>query len=401
MSTSFQSAITYLEQFAQPGGFYTLERMRQMMTLLGNPERKLPCIHIGGTAGKGSTAHMIAAILEEAGYRVGLHTSPHLVSVRERFLMNRKMITEFDFVTILETIKPVIVKIHPTYYEIVIAMMFMYFVQKKVDIAVIEVGLGGRLDATNIIPPPLVSVLTNVGLDHMQILGNTTMKIAADKKEIIKENSVAVSAVTQLSIRNMLMSHCKRKNTKLYLYGSDFFLPDIRISLQGQHQKVNAACAIKAVSVCGLSVKEHHIRQALSQISIPGRLASVQNILIDGAHNPMKIRALSNALHDYYPDKKFNTLIAVKKDKNAAAMVRALKPHVRHWYLATVNKTTDWGPNPMIAPDILKEIICSVDSTKPVTLISDTVSFLKTTPDILITGSLYLVGDIYEILGTI
>src|SRR3989338_6871529 len=177
---SFTSAQAYLERHFSSGKTYSLERIRSLLSDLKSPHLAVPTIHVGGTAGKGSTAYLIASIFEHAGYRVGLYTSPHLISITERLMINRKAIAQTSFVKLLESIKPVIPQA-ATYFEILTAIAFVYFAKEKVDVAVIEVGIGGKLDATNVVDP-LVSVITNVGLDHTEILGPTEETIARDKR---------------------------------------------------------------------------------------------------------------------------------------------------------------------------------------------------------------------------
>ncbi len=425
--TTITEAEAYLSRFLSSRWTYTLGRMHQLMRELGNPETKIPFIHVGGTAGKGSTAFIAATILEKGGYKVGLHTSPHLVSITERLMINRTPISEGKFVQLLNDIIPVVEKIIPTYYEITVAMMFKYFFDERVDIAVVEVGLGGRLDGTNVLTPA-VSVINNVGLDHTEILGDTIEKIAADKREIIKAGHPAVSGATQESVRNLIVEKASKVNTPLYLLDRDFRVENIRarifpdlppitfdyisknitlknleLSLFGRHQATNTAVAITAVRYCGLKVSEKAIRRALSDLHYMGRfeITTIRNtrVIIDGAHNPMKMTALSAGLADHFPDKQFPTLLAVKGDKQVTKMVRILAPHVSHWYVTTLMRQTDWGKSVMFKTDELGKAVAEADPGKPMTLIPDFSEFLSNlnSPDpLLITGSLYLVGAVEE-----
>lgn len=417
--TTMEEAESYLSLFYSSKWTYTLDRMRTLMQELGNPQSSLRVIHVGGTAGKGSTCSVAAAILRAAGYRVGLHTSPHLISVTERLNINGQPISEQRFIQILNEIKPIADRIKPTYYEITVAMMFKYFHEEQVDIAIVEVGLGGRLDGTNVLTP-VVSVITNVGLDHTEILGNTVEKIATDKREIIKYGTLVVSGVTQPTVQKLIMEKSSTVHSQLFLLKRDFSIrnlkftdgvsfdyvsPDITIrhlevSLIGRHQAVNAALAITAVLHCGLTVPEDAIRSALTSTRISGRLEIKDGLLIDGAHNPMKMTALARALTDYYPTKTFPVLFAAKSDKNVAQMVRILKSHVSHWYVTHVSRQTDWGKSVMYTTPDLAQIVSGTDPGKPVTVIDDCIKFLNARKNsdvlLLITGSLYLVGAVLE-----
>ncbi|MGL5244865.1 MAG: bifunctional folylpolyglutamate synthase/dihydrofolate synthase, partial [Sarcina sp.] len=195
---NYNEAMNYIENTSRFGMNFGLERVEKILELLGNPHKKIKCIHVGGTNGKGSTTAMISSILKEAGYKVGMYTSPYLEEFEERIQINNKNISKSDLIHTLETVKSVISKVvdlgydNPTQFEIITVMMFYYFAKEKVDFAVIEVGLGGRLDATNVINPILV-VLTSISYDHMNILGNTIEEIAWEKSGIIKENCTVIS----------------------------------------------------------------------------------------------------------------------------------------------------------------------------------------------------------------
>lgn len=415
--SSFSEAEAYLARYFSSRGTYTLERMRELLAELNNPQFAVPVIHVGGTAGKGSTAFLTASILEHAGYRVGLYTSPHLVSITERLMINRRAIAQTAFVNLLESIKPKVPET-ATFFEIITAMAFVYFAKEKVDIAIIEVGIGGKLDATNVVSP-LVSVITNVGLDHTEILGNTIEDIARDKREIIKPRKPVVSGVTG-ETQKLIIEKAAATDSPLFLVGRDFHVRNLRIaspivfdyvsprkttknlklSLLGRHQVVNAALAITAVFQSGLKIFEPAIRKALSSASYPGRMEIVDGILIDGAHNPMKITALARALSDHFSQTKFHTLFAVKGDKDCATMIRLLAPHVAHWHPTTLEAQTDWGKGMMLPIDKLVSIIKKTDPGKPITPVSNISEFLESAPSpLLITGSLYLVGAVEEWLS--
>ncbi len=260
---------------------------------MGNPQSSYPTVHVGGTAGKGSTSTFIAGILQQSGYKVGLHVSPHLEDIREREQVNGNIMTKVRFVTLVKYIKPFIEQTAmmypyglPTYFEAMLALAFEHFRNENVDIAVIEVGLGGRLDGTNVITPK-VAVLTNVGLDHTEILGNTVEKIASDKVGIFKENIDLVSGVTQPSVITIVENQAQKMHCRLDLLDKQIFYIKLRsdggntafdfrfgnliyknlvMPVLGEYQIANAALAIAAVlklNKNGFNISENNIRSAL------------------------------------------------------------------------------------------------------------------------------------------
>lgn len=419
---TFSEAEAYLARYFSSRGTYTLERMRGLLAELNHPELAIPVIHVGGTAGKGSTAYLIASILEHAGYRVGLYTSPHLVSITERLMINRRAIAQTAFVNLLESIKSAIPET-ATFFEIITAMAFSYFAREKLDVAIIEVGIGGKLDATNVVSP-LVSVITNVGLDHTEILGNTIEDIARDKREIIKPSKPVVSGVTQPTVVKLITEKSRQVDAPLFLLARNFSvknlkthipiifdyvspdrtLPKLNLSLLGRHQATNAALAITAARKSGFTVSDDAIRNALSSAAYPGRLERVSlgnsSVLIDGAHNPMKMTALAQALSDHFPKMSFHALFAVKGDKDCAKMIRLLAPYVTHWYPTSLEAQTDWGRGMMLPITSLASIVKKNDPGWPITPVSNMSEFLSNAPSpLLITGSLYLVGAVEEWLS--
>ncbi len=296
---------------------FGLETIDELLFQMGNPQNDYKTILIAGTNGKGSTATMIASMLESAGYKVGLYTSPHLVDVRERIVVNGKKIVRKDFDQIIANIKEKL-KNPLTYFELLTAAAFVYFQCRKVDIAVLEVGLGGRLDATNVCRP-LVSIITNIAFDHMAYLGNSLESITREKAGIIKQNGICLTAAKQKNVLQMLKNICSSREAKLYRLGADIKivkqksssfayqglyrkLSGLTIPLRGEHQLANAALAVAAVELSdknGLKIDNNAIRTGLKKAYLDARLEVLQKeplFLLDGAHNPAGISVLCRAL---------------------------------------------------------------------------------------------------------
>jgi dihydrofolate synthase/folylpolyglutamate synthase len=410
-----------------------LGRMRRLLALLGDPHIGLPVLHIGGTAGKGSTATIAAALLTAAGYTTGLHTKPHLTRVNERIVVSGTPIGDDDLRALIEEAAPAARAVDPSWYEFTVALAFLHFRRVKVDIAVIEVGLGGTWDGTNVVQP-LVAVLTNVGLDHTEILGDTVEEIARDKAGIIKPGCIAITGVTQPSVREIVADRAAVVGALLWRLGHEIVLtnrrdaPDagdrfdvtvqvwprwehhfLHISLLGEHQKTNAALAIAAVHALeahNIVVSDSVIRQALLTIRIPGRLevvAGKPTIVLDGAHNPDKMNALLAALGEYFMFKRLIVVAAFTRRHDFTAMLARLAPVVDHLVLTTFTMYADFGPGHALPPDEIAMQYAAMTprgtwSIEPDPLAAVAAARALAQPDdlICVTGSLYLVGTVRE-----
>lgn len=326
---------------------FGLKTISKLLLRLNNPQNTYKTIMVAGTNGKGSTATMIASILQKAGYRVGLYTSPHLVDVRERIVVNGKMISRADIDRIIAYIKKK--KNNAlTYFEFLTAAAFIYFRQKKVDIAVLEVGLGGRLDATNVCKP-LVSVITNVSLEHTAYLGKTLSSIAYEKGDIVKPRGVCVTAAKQKKVLKVFENICRERKAKLYQIGRDFKiiksnyktfdylglslnLKRLCLGMPEEHQMENAALAITAIGIVakkGLPVNEQAIRDGLRKTKLAARMEVLQKsplFILDGAHNPGGICALRKALKNEYTYHRLILIFACLNDKKYFQMLRTIAP---------------------------------------------------------------------------
>ena len=417
MITSYLEAKNYLEQFIPtPQTTHNdmqLERIEKLCNLLENPQTQYPIVHVGGTSGKGSTATFTAEILKEAGLKVGLHTSPHLELITERMQINNKPITQAEFIKLVNEFTSILGRIEalykliPSYFEILVAMSLIYFARQKVDAAVIEVGLGGMLDATNIIPPSL-AILTNISLDHTNILGKTVYSILKDKMGIIKKGAPAVvSSVTQPKLQKILIGNCRKLNVPLYLLTKDFPLRKEQLALPGEFQHQNFSLAVKA---CELFIKKYFpakiknlplaYKKSARSTFIPGRLEIVQKkplIILDGAHNKAKMTALVTSLKKLYPGQKFITIIAVKQGKPTKTLIRLLQPVTAKFVCTSFTQTTDTGLHTSNHASALALL-----TSKPTVIINQspqaTHYALKVAKElnlpILVTGSLYLVGEV-------
>jgi dihydrofolate synthase/folylpolyglutamate synthase len=352
---SYQETLSYLYGLQKFGIKLGLSNISNLLDLLGNPQERLRSVHIAGTNGKGSTAATIATILQEGGYKVGLYTSPHLINFTERIKINgceidesrvgelteriRSRIRDSKFKTELEKI---------TFFEFTTAMSLLYFSEEGVEIAVMETGMGGRLDATNVVRP-LVSVITNISLDHKEFLGETIGAIAYEKGGIIKDGIPVVTGVEQPEAFEVIENICSSKGASLYRLGRDFSFKekgmdtfsysgiregfdDLRLTLRGWHQFINASIAIAAVELLrekGLTLTRDAVSRGLLNVSWPGRLETVsQNpwIILDGAHNPAGAQALSRVVAKELKFDKLYLILGIMADKEIEGIVSPLAP---------------------------------------------------------------------------
>lgn len=326
---------------------FGLKAVTRLLSRFGHPQNDYPTLLIGGTNGKGSTAAMIASILQQAGYRVGLYTSPHLMDVRERIVINGKNIPSRDFACIISELRDQ-ADMPVTYFEVLTAAAFIYFQRRQVDMAVMEVGLGGRLDATNVCRP-LVSVITNIGLEHTAYLGKTLTAIAGEKAGIIKTSGVCLTGATQKNVLRVFADCCRKKKSALYRLGKDIRiriredgladyrgmgrqLDHLELALKGRHQGANAALAVAAVEIIsgkGFPVDNQAIYNGLKKTRWEARmeiLTSRPLFVLDGAHNPSGINALIRALKQDFPRRRLVLIFAALSDKNYRTMLKKILP---------------------------------------------------------------------------
>jgi dihydrofolate synthase/folylpolyglutamate synthase len=329
---------------------FELGRMRALMDFLGNPQEAYPIIHVAGTKGKGSTSAMMAAVLTTAGYRTGLYTSPHLQDYTERIQIDGQPIAHSRLVELVEEIKPAVAKIPAlTTFEITTALGLLHFARQNVNAAVIEVGLGGRLDATNVVLPR-VAVITALSYDHMAVLGNTLTLIAGEKAGIIKPGIPVVSSPQPEEALVVLEKVSAERNAPLTLVGRDVtFRPlehsldgqdfviggpksvILRIPLLGAHQMANAATAYAALRASGLNLSEESIQKGFANVRWPCRFDIVRReppVVLDSAHNIDSARRLRETLDDYFPGRPVVWVFSILEDKDAQGMLVELKPRI-------------------------------------------------------------------------
>jgi dihydrofolate synthase / folylpolyglutamate synthase len=330
---------------------FNLDRMFALMEEVGNPQAQYPILHVAGTKGKGSVSALCASGLKAAGYKVGLYTSPHLQDYVERIQVDGEPISHELMIELVEEVKPAVAKIPKlTTFEITTAIAFLAFARQNVNAAVIEVGLGGRLDATNIVTPK-VSVITSLSYDHMAVLGNTLASIAGEKAGIIKPGVAVVSSPQKDEALEVLERIAKEKGCPFVLVGSDVKFERtessldgqeaavsgqqsvirLRIPLLGEHQVQNAAIAYAALKTSGIEISEDAIQKGFSQVKWPARFEILQReppVIIDSAHNRDSALRLRQTLDDYYPDKPVILIFCALEDKDILGMLEELKPRL-------------------------------------------------------------------------
>jgi len=383
-----------------------LDRIKKLLAALGEPQTRFPSIIIGGTAGKGSTSTMIASILTESGLKVGLYTSPHLSKLNERFKIDNKDISDKELIDLVNAIREFVTC--ESYFEILTSIAFLWFAKKKIDVAVLEVGMGGRWDATNVVNNK-IAVLTNVGLDHTEFLGKSVNSQAWEKVAILKKEGTMVTGVTQSSVIKIVKNYAKAKSAKVIFFR---ILKKFNLKLLGLHQQANANLAAAAVKAFDPKIPAKAIRAGLLKAFIPGRLEVIKNIILDGAHNPIKMKALVASLKQLYPNgpkarqprvgKKFITIFSAKKDKDIAKMLKILLPVTKKLIITKFTLSTDAGSFMAADPKLIASITRRLTSGKKIIVVPDPRQALKTAMKqfnnnnnfILVTGSLYLVGEI-------
>lgn len=383
---NYEESRAYLDQVSKGGSVLGLDNMRELLKRLGNPQDSLKFIHISGTNGKGSVLAYLSTVLTEAGYRTGRYISPTLFSYREKIQVDEKIIGRENLARLTTMVRDAAKDMqncnagNPTIFEVETALAFLYFVEKNCDIVVLETGLGGTLDATNVIKTPVMEVITSVSMDHMEFLGNTLAEITSQKAGIIKPHTGVVSAAQKPESIEVIREVCEKQECMLqvvdveqisnisYGYESQSFSykgwENIKISLMGSYQIKNAALALEAVDVLkklGYELSDRAVYRGMERAVWRGRFTIISKdpvIIMDGAHNPAAAEELVRSLKLYYPGKRFYYIFGMFRDKDYHKVIELTSPLAEH--IITV-ETPD---NPRALPAVeLEKAVAKVNSS--------------------------------------
>ena len=418
---NYQEALAYISGVAFFGSKPGLERIRELLEKLGNPQKGMKFIHIAGTNGKGSCAAMTASVLKAAGYKTGLYTSPYLYRFNERMQINGKQIDDEVLSEIVTRVKPAAEAMadHPTEFELMTAAALLWYAQEACDAVVLEVGLGGRFDATNIIDAPECAVIMNIGLDHTAVLGDTVEQIAFEKAGIIKKGCPVVLFQQSDSVTDVVRRRCEEEGSALHipdfsqihsefdsLYGQSFTYKGeaYALPLLGSHQLKNAAAVLEVVGVLrerGWKLEQTDVEHGLYAVSWPGRFELLSDeplFVVDGGHNPQCAQTVAENLLRYFPDKRRILLLGILKDKDVGGLTDILDP-VADEYICITPGSFRALPAEELAEHLKRY-------GKPVTVcgsIRDGVSVALDHSDedsvVCAVGSLYSVGEIRYCFG--
>jgi len=403
-----------------------LSRVERLLAAVGNPHTCFPAVHIAGTKGKGSTAAMSEACLRASGYRTGFYTSPHMHTFRERIQVDRRKIAREEVIALVEEVRPLIERTPGvTYFEAITAIGFLHFARSKVEVAVVEVGLGGRLDATNVLTPE-VSVITSLSLDHTYLLGNTLAEIAREKAGIIKPGIPAVSAPQRAEAIKVLEAVSQERGSSLTEVGRDWdYDPgsadldgqaftarritgggseldgEYWIPLLGRHQLENATNAIAALDIMhqrGFHIPIEAVHEGLRSVCWPGRLEILSRkplVVVDGAHNSYSAQVLRRALEEWFPDRRWMLVFGASADKDIAGMLKVLLPISEY----TIVTRSD---HPRAASPVeLADVVAAVGGGAEVSVnvrksLRRGLALMDPASGLLVTGSTHLVADVHE-----
>ncbi len=434
--SSYQRAIDYLfertdyekqERLRYNVTTFSLKRMEKLLSLLGDPHKKIHTVHIAGTKGKGSTATMLAKMLEANGYKVGLYTSPHVVHLHERIVVNSEMISDSQMRSLLNRLYAPVEKLSktdpPTFFEIMTALAFMHFVDKSVDIAVIETGLGGRLDSTNVIKPEVVGI-TNLSIDHQYQLGGTIDSIAKEKAGVFKRGVPVITVQQEPAAMQVLRSHANAVKAPLSVTGSDIDFSHrfetsrehgphtriclttptskfehLRVPLYGKHQAINCGLALAMLDKLkssGYKIDNEKATEGLHKVSLAGRMEIIcddPRIMIDAAHNAASIRALIYAIGQNIPYDSMVVIFGCNNDKDVTGMLREMQYGADKIIFTRNNSPKAMSPQELA--DVYVEICGKMYQTAA--SLGEALGLAKSAVSkedlICITGSFYLIGQ--------
>jgi dihydrofolate synthase/folylpolyglutamate synthase len=409
LSLTYPDAIRFLYDLRWFGAKFGLAQTFKLAALADNPQNSLRFIHVAGTNGKGSTCAMLESIYRAAGLRVGLFTSPHLVAFSERIQVNRKVIPETEVARLTAEIQLLLkdfpLEEHPTFFEVVTVMALRYFAAQKCDLVLWETGLGGRLDATNIVNP-LASVITNIQYDHQKYLGESLASIAREKAGIIKPGVPVITGTEAPEPLEVIRETARQRNAPLTVVAPEHAhqppLDTIPLPLLGEHQKVNAAVALAVVQTLHrtLPCTAEAIRFGLSRLHWAGRLqlvrlASGQRVLLDGAHNMSGAESLAAALQSYFPETNPVLILGILRDKDWRQMCRVLAPLASRVLLVPVHSERSAEPHGLAEACRSSNPSAEVSECNS---LAEALALAGPAPFVAIAGSLYLIGEAMEAL---
>jgi dihydrofolate synthase/folylpolyglutamate synthase len=434
----YDQTIDWLYNLHLFGIKFGLKKVEKLLEYLGNPQDKLRIIHVGGTNGKGSVCAMLGSILENAGYKVGVNTSPHLSEFTERITINGQQITKADVINYAKLLKEIREKVnsethlgYATYFEVVTAMALKYFYDSDLDFVILEVGLGGTFDATNVVKP-MLTVITDVSLDHTEHLGVTLTSVAENKAGIIKPGCPVVTSNTQSEVLNVISQTCETQNSTCYVLEKDFNFKinsstidgleldysgieqnyqNLKIPLLGEHQGKNAALAISALEILqnrtSVKLSEQVIRKGFLKTRWPGRLEIIQKspwVIVDGAHNPSGAKTLAETLKLFDYD-KMHLVFGCSEEKDIKNLLKDLAPMASRIIL------TQAGIRRAAKPELIFEQLQMMDikkwksdeikietSTPVSTAVENALAKTSNNDLVCICGSLFVVGEAREVL---
>ncbi len=420
---NYEDAVGFYHSLLRFGVNPGLERTLALCEELGSPQKKLKCIHVAGTNGKGSTCTFIAGVLQKAGYKTGLYTSPYVIEFRERIRLDGEFISKDDLVSVTERVKCALQKensqgIYPTEFEAITAAAFLYYTEKRCDVVVLETGLGGRFDATNIIENPLAEIITSVSLDHTKVLGDTIEKIAWEKAGIIKPRSAVITSVNQHpDALRVISDTAKEMNARLILADDKKMFSDKRVTLFGTdvsyngqdiHISIPGVCQPENLSLClecftllkekGYNITDDDISNGISSAFIPARTEILSRnplVILDGSHNDSSTKALAELLKKTLHGKRILAVMGMMADKDIKTALDNLMP-----CFDEVIAVTPTNPRAMTAEDF-SELVVEYQKTvmcvpMPTDGINSALNKLNNFDALVICGSLYLASDVRE-----
>ncbi|KUK94645.1 MAG: Folylpolyglutamate synthase/dihydrofolate synthase [Thermotogales bacterium 46_20] len=428
----YRTALDYLYKSRPYGKIkYGLYRIEELLDRLGNPQEKYPVIHIAGTNGKGSVASLLKSMAQSHGMKTGMNISPHVISFRERIQIDNDFIGEEDVCSILREIVPHLEKMDrkgeeyaPSFFEVVTAMTFLFFHRRNIDLAVVEAGLGGRLDASNVLKNPLATVITSVALDHMNILGSIEEQIAAEKCGIIKPLVPMISGVSRPCIRRQIKERAQalsspvsfidrdfgisgvdlRLNANRFDYWGEENITSLETSFNGIHQLRNCSIAINTFERSMTKIKrglhKELVNKALKDVCWPGRFEILEyrsrKFILDGGHNPDAARNLRMTLETYFPGQSFDFIFGILDDKDFVAAIDVMAPIARDVYVSKIDNRrcvnpqrsydywVKWGKNVRLFDDSHKALLAALEKPEELPVVC--------------WGSLYLVSELRAVM---